>query len=1228
VKPIPKAQHTKNIEKLYSIAETNSPEHVQALTDLMAMGVDELFDSVPDDGLSIPEADDVREQASIRRKVDKAKRKQSANAEEIASLKKQIKAGRTKMRLEEEARKKSAKEAKKRAALKKVKKTRWQGIVGKTNARVVKALKTAHTFSTRLREDRLLWEGMSSRERGAAMKAFGLVSTRKGVSGVNVTNMGSVTHNNVVMMLLDTVPGGRQSTYLKKAMDNHAALMLSSESEVFKDKKLYAQFQDYMFENGYGPSMNDPLFFDSVSSSGAVRKAAEFNAALIAIQAQLDSNSEAIKNDEAPEETIWLHNLLWRLEVILADQPSRNNKGGRRYDITGEERTRLKAEYGYELSWSNQFTRGLSTKSVPQEESTEQKRARSKWNKNAIPSAGEKTGSKTKTKSRKRREKNPDYISPEQAAQNIRDKDWANEQKRAAEGMYAAFQVPRGAATHVHMAHFFRSIGISNEERRMRRDLKRSIGKNGRIYRAVQAHLIENPYGLSDKQKSAMMDEANENLYYGYVFQMWMNEEIKLGPTPEQWFRRILQWVAKMIGGHTAEYFSEEFFTALSLGQIQSNEQIAEFYKQHSSDLDTRISDMNEIVRRGVLRTVGTGIDVLRELNIEEANEIADLFAPGEYTQGFKGDGFLPKRQQQINAWQNRFRNKLLKKHGEEKLNTGWTQYRVGDTSSAVAKDIEKFVEEFYRYLDKRGVLLRELDSKGNPVYVKATERSWKSPAAWDSKAVTDNRGEFHKLLVLNGMDEEQATKYIDSMLWAGGHVSFVDSKWDKESKPYGTGAFSGYSQILTVNNAKDFAKFMSDDGMFAMNRMVQQGVHKAEFSARFGDRGQKLEQFYDRLEKRGLSEARINFIKERTIPGLLGSMTFNLHPRVRRSMGSFIAIQNMAILPMILFSSMPEIWGNAIASQDFNQAFKAAKEGFSEIGRSMKYGKEGPAQESELEQIGRMVGAISDEMMTNRITDVFHDMMAGTWIRNANEKFFRLTMIEQWTKGLRLAAVQAALAFITDHQNNEVKLHQLGLKPSDLNFHPDGSLDTKNLDDPDNVVSMAIYKFVDQAVLRPSSAHRPAWGSDPRFLFVWHLKQFTFSFHQVFTKHIAKQFASRDWKDNPDRGKVLFAYMAMLPTIILADMVKNIVAPSTWYWSGRMTFEQFMYLETSRSGIAGIGSLFLDEMLSKTFHQPFGKNFMGPSFEWMTEFVNGSWAKSVLKLTPGYVLWHKWGLM
>jgi hypothetical protein len=813
---------------------------------------------------------------------------------------------------------------------------------------------------------------------------------------------------------------------------------------------------------------------------------------------------------------------------------------------------------------------------------------------------------------------------------------WEATQRHAIDALDAALNNPTGADTHRNFGHFFRSIGISEPERRMRRDLKRTLMKNKRIYRTVQEHMVRNPYGLDAAQKKAIMNERNENLYYGYIYQMWINDEIRVGPTPEQWFRRILDFLAKQLGFHTAEQFSEEFFSQIRSRNVASHEDVGQFYQQQATKFDNRVSDLNSVMREGTLRFIGTGLENLRELDIPEAQYIADLFDPGQYEQGMTADGFIPKRQQQINAWQNRMRNQLDKKYTKAELDTGWQGYRVGDLSSTAAQDIDTFVREFYRYLNRSEVRVLEIDpTTGRKTYVTPGSRRWKVPSAWDSTKVRNNKGAFTQLLVDHGLTLEQAERFVESILWADGHVSFVDSKFDKEFGPNGTGVFSGFSQVVNANNATEFAEFMSDDADYALLRMVQQGVHKAEFTKRFGAQGEKIEQFLERLRQRNLSPARYRYIAERVIPGLLGTLTYNMNPRLRHGLGSIIGLQNMAILPLILFSSFPEIWGSAVASKDFNNAFDAAKEGFAEIGRSLRYGKEGPQVEPEMEQLGRLVGAISDDVMTNRINDVFNDMMVGTRIKKMNERFFRITLIEQWTKGLRVSATRAAVSYISDHRDNEKKLGQVGLKPENLRFHENGELDLTGLDgDPDSwsaedkALSMAIFRFVDQSVLRPSSAHRPAWGNDPRFLFVWHLKQFTFSFHQVFTKHIMKTFMARDSGDHEDKRKMLAAYMMMLPTIIFTDMIKNTLFPGTWWWWDRMSLEQAVYLETSRSGIAGIGSFVLDEMLGTTFRQPFGYNFLGPTFENLAHFADGEWAKAVLNFTPGGVLLKKWNFV
>ncbi|WP_345195542.1 hypothetical protein, partial [Kistimonas scapharcae] len=61
--------------------------------------------------------------------------------------------------------------------------------------------------------------------------------------------------------------------------------------------------------------------------------------------------------------------------------------------------------------------------------------------------------------------------------------------------------------------------------------------------------------------------------------------------------------------------------------------------------------------------------------------------------------------------------------------------------------------------------------------------------------------------------------------------------------------------------------------------------------------------------------------------------------------------------------------------------------------------------------------------------------------------------------------------------------------------------------------VQDALTRFVEESVVRPNAAHRPAWASDPRYMLIWHLKSFFYSYGKMiilpFLKHLHEQIAA-----------------------------------------------------------------------------------------------------------------------
>lgn len=147
--------------------------------------------------------------------------------------------------------------------------------------------------------------------------------------------------------------------------------------------------------------------------------------------------------------------------------------------------------------------------------------------------------------------------------------------------------------------------------------------------------------------------------------------------------------------------------------------------------------------------------------------------------------------------------------------------------------------------------------------------------------------------------------------------------------------------------------------------------------------------------------------------------------------------------------------------------------------------------------------------------------------------------------------ATAAAENFLKRHakgldKKSERYLAELGLRADDIKFDKQGRLKlltpeqrreaSKRELDRDNRVRNAMYRFIDEAILRPDSAQRPIWASDPHFMLVFHLKGFMYSFYERIMK--------RAWSEAAEHGNYapIAALTLYVPGMIGADMIRDAV--------------------------------------------------------------------------------------
>ena len=144
--------------------------------------------------------------------------------------------------------------------------------------------------------------------------------------------------------------------------------------------------------------------------------------------------------------------------------------------------------------------------------------------------------------------------------------------------------------------------------------------------------------------------------------------------------------------------------------------------------------------------------------------------------------------------------------------------------------------------------------------------------------------------------------------------------------------------------------------------------------------------------------------------------------------------------------------------------------------------------------------------------------------------------------------------------------------------------------------IQAAVFKWVDGAVLRPNAAHRPVWGSDPRYQLIFHLKQFTFSFQNTILRRVGEELKH----GNVAPGWILMSYV---PFMFLSDVLKGSL-------TGTLNTTADLYDVASqsiaRSGIMGTGVFGADAMGDLERGKLPGTSFLGPAFGHLMTLLSG----------------------
>ena len=473
---------------------------------------------------------------------------------------------------------------------------------------------------------------------------------------------------------------------------------------------------------------------------------------------------------------------------------------------------------------------------------------------------------------------------------------------------------------------------------------------------------------------------------------------------------------------------------------------------------------------------------------------LADLFYTRAQDSKAKGRGtlgFLKAAALEGNAWYNKLDNMI-----------------DGDLKSSEVKASidEAFSDEATKDLKGNALAVRQWLDRFHSEYITPSNTSIEkqenyAPVVLKLSEIENKPEAFVKLILAgNPKSEVKNVKAAVQKLVNYQHAVMQDNLIDVADTNPAESAEKAIRLTRGISRDKLKSEGFLEDSDVALLRYTNHVIKRVEWNKHTkDDQGNSI--YEAELKKLGTQE---QIEIKKIVHKYLGYTDSPLSPmwRAINSWGSLLQI--VAILPLATLGSLPELAGPVIASKEFGSVMVGMKE----IVNTIK-------NRDEARLLARDIGVTTSQSVANAMMSQSELEWMDSQARTLTDGFFRVTLLDTYTKFTREFASNMGVRFLMNHSDPETAgafstryLKELGVTSADIKTWSDSNQDFTTPEG--RKVREALQRFVESSTLRPNAAERPLWASDPRYALLWQLKGFFYSYGKVMLAGAKRESAAR----------------------------------------------------------------------------------------------------------------------